>query len=67
MSFPLCTDCYSVSDRVQISSDLFSIIGNAVPKGGIEKGETSGQAAVRESYEEGPCFLPLHIETCQLY
>jgi 8-oxo-dGTP pyrophosphatase MutT (NUDIX family) len=24
-----------------------------VPKGGIEEGETSGQAAVRESFEEG--------------
>lgn len=24
-----------------------------VPKGGIEKGETSGQAAVREAWEEG--------------
>ena len=24
-----------------------------VPKGGVEKGETSGQAAVRESWEEG--------------
>jgi ADP-ribose pyrophosphatase YjhB (NUDIX family) len=32
---------------------------STVPKGGIEEGETSGQAAVRESYEEG--VLIVHV------
>ena len=32
-------------------------VTRAVPKGGIEKGESSGQAAVREAWEEGLLFF----------
>jgi hypothetical protein len=35
------------------SLDLSYVAASIVPKGGVEKGETSGEAAVRESWEEG--------------
>lgn len=33
-----------------------------MPKGGVEKGETSGQAAVREAWEEGEPTLRIFLE-----
>jgi diphosphoinositol-polyphosphate diphosphatase len=33
-----------------------------VPKGGVEKGETSGQAAVREAWEEGAQVCRFFLE-----
>lgn len=45
----LLTDRLTVTYYATIPLGLRTI----VPKGGIEDGETSGLAAVRESYEEG--------------